>query len=286
MCTLFGERKGLRFHKFPIRATGRNITQLSNHSRRGNKHISHIRTTRTCAQESGSQSDKPSGSSKRCSQEKSTQLFHISPLTKKFTGFHRNQTLTSSCNRWLPFHFLLSPPLFSSFRTFLLHASRLLLVHGFRFSHNVSFFIWQFPAFLHCFSFAKFHRPFCAMKPSISKLFTSLLCSFLVILLFSPSILQFVLPRDLAKFFGVHLFRSAAIRQLWSHSLPRISRTLTGPYQNFSLPFFSILTRILVHHICLAFSSRCFLFRISHIDTCLLPHHSVRCFILSILLST
>ena len=43
---VWGERKGLRFHKNSIRATRENITKLSDNRRRGNKHISHIRHRR------------------------------------------------------------------------------------------------------------------------------------------------------------------------------------------------------------------------------------------------
>ena len=94
-----------------------------------------------------------------------------------------------------------------------------------------------------------------------------------------------------AKFFGAHLFRSTAIHNIWSYSLPRDPKHLLHP-TNTSLfcPFFSrghvlpdgafsmfpnFWTRILVHHICLASSCICVLFRITCIDTCPLPRTTV-----------
>ena len=39
-----------------------------------------------------------------------------------------------------------------------------------------------------------------------------------------------------AQLFGAHVFRSAAIHQLSSHSLPRVSRTLSAPCRGYHLP--------------------------------------------------
>ena len=102
------------------------------------------------------------------------------------------------------------------------------------------------------FSFANFHMAFCAIKPSISKLFNSLLYSSLVILFFSPSILQLFASMAGTSFLenldSFHHFpdslvsicsSSAAILQFWSHSVPRISRTLSAPCQKNSLPVHS-----------------------------------------------
>ena len=79
--------------------------------------------------------------------------------------------------------------------------------------------------------------PLCAIKPSISKLLNSLLYSFLVILFFLTRFSNS--SHHFAKLFGVHLFKSAAIHEFWSHSLPRISRTPSAPNQNISLPVHS-----------------------------------------------
>ena len=181
-------------------------------------------------------------------------------------------------------------------------APEVFFMHSLEFSYSITFFIWQHSSFLHFSPFANFHKPYCAIKPSISKLFDSLLYPFLVILFFSPSIILlfaslagtlpssrvWVLFHHFAKFFGVPFVPIHSISPAWSHSLPRISRTLSAPCQNFSLPvhssdkghdltnddftiFLIFSTRILVQHICLACSCICFLFRISHIDTYPLP---------------
>ena len=74
-------------------------------------------------------------------------------------------------------------------------------------------------------SFANFHKPFCAIKPSISKLFNSLLYLLshdsLLLSLKSPVFCFFGWDSSFlesldsfqhsAKFFGAHLFRSTAI---------------------------------------------------------------------------
>ena len=121
----FGERKGLRFHKFTIRATGRNVAQLSDHRRRGNKHINHIRhhphqltRKRLTARQV-----------LRLLQEVFPRNFsatlHISPLTKNVKDFHRNKILTSSFTspRVALFFLLFS---FSFFNPFLLSFSQFL----------------------------------------------------------------------------------------------------------------------------------------------------------------
>ena len=75
------------------------------------------------------------------------------------------------------------------------------------------------------FSFAKSHKPFCGIKPSISKMFNSLWYSFLVILSFSPSILQFFVPLA-----GTHPswefeLISSFCQILWCPSVPAYSNS-------------------------------------------------------------
>ena len=116
----FWRKKRVRLHKFPIRATGRNITQLSDDSRRENKHINHSRhhphqvtrnrlTVRQIL---------------RLLQEvfprNISATLHISSLIKNFKSFHRNKILTSSSLRFALFFHLFPFPLFSLFFFFFL----------------------------------------------------------------------------------------------------------------------------------------------------------------------
>ena len=166
-------------------------------------------------------------------------------------------------------------------------------MHGFIFSHIVSFFVWQFSSFLHCFFFC--HVPQAFLRHSsfhfeiVYQPLILLSCNSFLYSLDSPILCLFGWDSSFlenfdsfhhfAKLFGVRLFRSVAIRQFWSLSLPRISRTLSAPYQNFSLPvhFFKHIVSshmslfpfsTILWYMFLAFSCTYCLFHTSCIDTC------------------
>ena len=150
-------------------------------------------------------------------------------------------------------------------------------------------------------SLARFHNPFCAMKPSFSNLFKKHLTLFSrnsVFLGRNPAILKDLAPfQHFAVLFCAYLLRLAVVPQFRTHSLPRIARTFSAPDQNFSLSVQS--NQIMTSKVTLSpfsiFLDKCFgPVHVPGIFMYLLPlphlthryfsasaHHSDRCFVSS-----
>ena len=103
MCTFFGERKGLRFHEFPTRAHGGNLTTLGDHRRRGNKHTSHIRHSTHQLTRNMLTIRQVLRLIQEVFPRKITTTLQISPLTKNSKGLNRKTTLSISfgCHRFV-----------------------------------------------------------------------------------------------------------------------------------------------------------------------------------------
>ena len=188
MCSLFGERKGLRYNIFPLRVTRKTITKLSDHRRRGITHISHIRHHTHMRTSIRLNIRQVPSLLQEVLPRKTTTTLQISPLSKDFKSLHRNQTFTSSfdSHRFVLCFLLFSFPLFTSFIFILLNnfgsplffsfhiipwaaSHEMFFMHGLVFSYGVTLFLGNSPLSLRIFFFARFHQPFCAIKPSISK---------------------------------------------------------------------------------------------------------------------
>ena len=106
-----------------------------------------------------------------------------------------------------------------------------------------------------------------------------------------------------AMLFSAHLLRLAAVHQFGSHFLSSVTRSFSAPNQNFSLPVHSsylivsshmllspfskkMLASISALYIVLASSCTCCPFHILRHRYLVTAHHSVRCLVFSLFLST